>query len=271
MAKSPRREFNAVDQTSDPNEFVTYVDTVRRIEFFQEIKRRTLEIMRISTGDVAVDVGCGTGEDVCTIGRLVSSTGRAIGVDISSTMIKTARQRAVATHSQATFVQADVFRLPFRHESIDALRAERLLQHTRDADRAVRELVRVVRPGGRIVSWEGDLDLFIVDAPDYEASRVVQRLACDQFLNGAIGHRLHRMFLDAGLIEVGSTPLLYTITDFDLIESALDFNACVTLAVSRRLLDEARAIRWIESLSSANRAGRFRSVAGGFITFGCKP
>jgi SAM-dependent methyltransferase len=271
MAKSRRREFNAVDQTADPNEFVTYLDTVRGMEFFQEIKRRTLEIMRACTGDVAVDVGCGTGEDVCAIGRMVGPTGCAIGVDISSRMIETARQRARATHSHAIFLQADASKLPFRDRSIDALRAERLLQHTRDADGAVGELARVVRTGGRIVSWEGDLDLLIVDAPDYEASRVIQRLTCDQFLNGAIGHRLHRMFWDAGLIEVGSTPLLYTITDFDLIESALDFNACVTLAVARGLLDQARADRWIESLRLASRAGRFRSVAGGFITFGRKP
>jgi SAM-dependent methyltransferase len=240
MAKSRRRDFHSVNRTSDPHELVTYLDTVRGMEFFQEIKQRTLQMMSVCVGDLAVDLGCGTGEDVCAIGAVVGPAGCAIGVDISSKMIETARQRAVAKHSRVIFVQADVVKLPFLDESIDAIRAERLLQYTRDADGAVAEIVRMVTPGGRIVSWEGDLDLFAIDAPDYEGSRVIQRLACDQFINGAIGHRVRRMCRAAGLIEVASTPLLYTITDRELIESALDLSTCLTEAVARDLLDEAR-------------------------------
>ena len=267
---SPRRGFDAVDRTTDPDNLVTYLDAVRRTGFFEEVKRRTLTAMELRQGDTAVDVGCGTGEDVSAMASLISAKGRAIGVDISATMIAKALQRARDARSPAMFVQGDVFALPFADASVDAIRAERVLQHTRNANAAFQEMVRVANHGARIVIWEGDLDLFVVDAPDYEASRVVQRAVCDQFLNGAIGHRLYGMFVHAGLTDVRSLPLLRPVMDLSLIESAFDLSMCLALVVSRGLLEPERADRWMESLRTASRNSHFFSVIGGFITSGRK-
>lgn len=130
------------------------------------------------------------------LARLVGPTGRAVGVDLSSTMIATARDRSRDCGLNLSFVRRDVQKLDFDDECIDALRAERLLQHIPDADAALREMIRVLKPGGRIVSWESDLDLFIIDADDYHTSRVMQRFISDKFHQGAIGHRLYRRFLE---------------------------------------------------------------------------
>ena len=202
MNKSFRCEFNSVDRTTDPDDFVRYLDSTRATDFFQEIKQRTFALMNLHAGDHVADIGCGTGEDVCALAGRVSPGGRAVGVDISSTMITMARQRAGEGNSSVEFVQADVERLVFKDACFDAIRAERLLQHTPDPDAALREIVRVVKPGGRIVVWEGDLDLLIIDAPDYGASRIMQRFICNSFHNGAIGHQLFRCFLDFGLADV---------------------------------------------------------------------
>jgi ubiquinone/menaquinone biosynthesis C-methylase UbiE len=270
MAKPLRREFGAVDRTADPSEFVKYLDTVRQTAFFREVKLQTLAAMELHEGDIAVDVGCGTGEDVFAIAAQVAPRGNAIGIDISATMIATAKERARQIHSRTTFLQADACRLPFGDASIDAIRAERLLQHIGSAEAALHEMVRVVKKGGRVVIWEGDLDLFVIDAADYEVSRVLQRFVCDQFVNGAIGHRLFGMFQEEGLTKLRSQPLLRSITDFALIESAFDLCASVAQVVSQGLLDRERAHRWLEGLRSASRAGRFFSAIGGFIMFGLK-
>jgi hypothetical protein len=185
-------------------------------------------------------------------------------------MIANARQRARDARSSAMFVQGDVFKLPFGDASVDAIRTERLLQHTLHANVALQGIVRVANRGARVVIWEGDLDLFVLDAPDYEASRVLQRAICDHFLDGSIGHRLYGMFLHAGLNDVRSMPLLRPVVDLALIETGFDLSACLTLVVDRGLLDRQRADRWIESLRSAARAGHFFSAIGGFITSGRK-
>jgi ubiquinone/menaquinone biosynthesis C-methylase UbiE len=120
--------------------------------------------MELRSGDIVADVGCGTGEDVLALAMKVGAAGRAIGVDLSSTMIATAGERSRQCGLKVSFVQRDVQKLGFEDGCFDALRAERALQHTADPTMALREMVRVLKPGGRLVSWEADLDLFVIDA-----------------------------------------------------------------------------------------------------------
>jgi ubiquinone/menaquinone biosynthesis C-methylase UbiE len=268
MNKSVRSEFDSVDRTTDPRDFVQYLDTTRATDFFQEIKQRTFGLMDVRAGQNVADIGCGTGEDVRALAAKAGSSGRAVGVDISSTMLATAKARSRNGDSNVEFVQGDVQKLPFNDACFDAIRAERLLQHTPDVDLALREMARVVTPGGRIVSWEADLDLFIIDAPDYHISRIMQRFICDSFHHGSIGHRLYRRFLDLGFVDVQSTPLVQNFADLALIETAFDLAASVERAVKQDLLQLDQAMRWLDSLRSASHSGRFISVIGGFITFG---
>jgi len=270
MNKSVRSEFDSVDSTSDPSDFVQYLDTTRATDFFQEMKRRTFALMEVRAGQNVADIGCGTGEDVQALAVQAGPSGRAVGVDISATMIATAKERSRNGNSNVEFVQGDVQKLPFDDACFDAIRAERLLQHTPDVDLALREIARVVTPGGRIVSWEADLDLFIIDAADYHTSRIMQRLICDGFHNGSIGHQLYRRFLDRGFVEVQSTPLIQNFADFPLIETAFDLTASVERAVKQDLLQADRAMQWLDGLRSASRSGHFMSAIGGFITFGRK-
>jgi ubiquinone/menaquinone biosynthesis C-methylase UbiE len=270
MDSPTRREFDSVDRTTDPDDFIRYLDKTRSTDFIQRIKRLKLTLMDLRSGESAADIGCGTGEDACALASLVGPRGYAVGLDLSSNMIATARQRADDGKMNVTFVQADAHELPFADASFDAVTAERLLQHTPDADTALREIVRVAKPGGRIVIWESDLDLFVIDAPDYEASRVMQRFICDGFRNGDIGHRLYRRFLEFGLVDVQSIPLIGHFTDFALMESAFDLSASVERATAEKRLDAHRARPWLESLRSAARSGRFSASVGGFAVFGRK-
>jgi len=179
-------------------------------------------------------------------------------------------ERSQHCNLNMSFVHGDAQKLDFSDGCFDALRAERLLQHIPAPEMALREMVRVLKPGGRIVSWEADLDLFIIDAPDYDTSRIIQRLICDNFHHGSIGHKLYRDFLEVGLSNVQATPLVRNVADLSLVESAFDLTASVSRAIEQQLLEADKGVRWLDSLRSASQAGRFVSVIGGFITIGRK-
>lgn len=270
MAKSSKSEFGSVDRTENPTDFVRYLDGVRRTAIFREIKGRLLELMDLRSGEAILDVGCGTGEDVCALVERLGLRGIAIGVDISQTMIATAKQRSHEHMASARFVVAAAERLPFDSGCFDAVRAERLLQHVSKPDDALREMIRVARHGGRLAIWEGDLDLLVFDAPDLQASRCLQQFICDRFQNETIGRRLYRMFLESGLVDVQVYPILLRISDLNLVESAFDLTVSVNLAVERGLLESKRATVWLDSLRAASTADRFFCAVGGFITCGLK-
>jgi ubiquinone/menaquinone biosynthesis C-methylase UbiE len=274
MEKSLRIEFDQVDKTTDPTDFVRYLDAARATDYYREIKRRSYRLLNLQPGDHVCDVGCGTGDDVVALARLVASDGRAVGIDVSETMICEAEQRAVAVGlsmgSTVEFIRMDAQHLDLPDGLFDAVRAERLLQHVPDPDAALAEIVRIVKPGGRIVIWEGDLDLFVIDAPDYEVSRVMQRFICDGFRNGRIGHELYRRFKDLGLSDVTATPLTLELTDLTFVESALNLRASTQRAADAGLIAHERGAAWLASLKAAHEAGRFFCASGGFLVFGRK-
>jgi SAM-dependent methyltransferase len=103
--------------------------------------------LRLSAADRFLDVGCATGAAV----RAASATVRlAAGIDRSAAMVHRARARARALPN-AMFLLADAEQLPFPAATFTAVLSTATLRHFGDPERAVREMVRVVRPGGRIV------------------------------------------------------------------------------------------------------------------------
>lgn len=271
MEKSRRTAFDAVDRTTDPADFVRYLDATRATDFFREIKRQSYDLLDLRAGDAVLDLGCGTGEDAAALAARVGPRGRAIGVDVSATMIAEARRRAEGAGVPVVFVEGDAHHLGFPDATFDGCRAERLLQHAADPRAVLAQMVRVVKPGGRVVIWESELEMLVFDAPDRAASRAMQRYICDGFRNGAIGHQLYRRFQEAGLIAVEARLLGRAMTDFALVESAFDLRASARRAATEGVLTAAQADGWIASLEEADRAGRFFCGVAGFLVRGQKP
>lgn len=271
MDRSLRIEFDQVDQTTDPADFVRYLDETRASDFFQDIKRRSYALLDLKPGDAVCDIGCGTGDDVLALAAIVGPSGRALGIDASQTMIDEARGRASAAGVAGEFQRMDVQHLDLPNESFDGVRLERLLQHVPDPSEALIEVVRIAKPGARIVIWEADLDLFVIDAPDYETSQSMTRFVRDGFRQGGIGHELYRRLLDLGLSDVQSTPLMRNLTDLAPVENAFDLRASTRRAIDAGLLSEQQATAWYDYLIDADRAGRFFGAVGGFLAFGRVP
>jgi SAM-dependent methyltransferase len=92
-----------------------------------------------------LDVGCGDG---ARINNYLYRRGACVGVDTDEGMLRDARRRA---RPGARFVRAPAERLPFPAASFDEVYCFDVLEHVRDAGRAVREIARVLRRGGRAV------------------------------------------------------------------------------------------------------------------------
>ncbi|MEZ0339128.1 methyltransferase domain-containing protein [Mycobacterium sp. pV006] len=107
------------------------------------------EWLNLPVGGVALDVGSGPGNVTAALGRAVGPAGLALGVDISEPML--ARAVAAEAGPNVGFLRADAQRLPFGDESFDAVVSVAMLQLIPDPATAIAEMVRVLRPGRRIV------------------------------------------------------------------------------------------------------------------------
>lgn len=163
---------------------------------FAEWAPRVLAAAKAGRGDTVLDVACGTGLVALAAERLGAS---ATGVDRNPVMLEVARG-----HSDAvTWVEGAAEDLPFDDGSFDAVTCQFGLMFFGDRGAAVREMWRVLRPGGRLaVAVWAALD----DSPGYRAvTDLLQRLFGDAVANEmrapfvlGDGDLLRRAFQDAG-------------------------------------------------------------------------
>ncbi|MFJ8156042.1 class I SAM-dependent methyltransferase [Streptomyces sp. NPDC094468] len=99
-------------------------------------------------GDRVLDAGCGTGRALPPLRTAVGSSGQVLGMDLTPAMLQAAER--AGRHRDGTLVLADVAALPVLSESLDAVFAAGLIAHLPQPGRNLRELARVVRPGGRL-------------------------------------------------------------------------------------------------------------------------
>lgn len=109
----------------------------------------------LSAGGSALDVCCGTGDFALELARIVGEGGRVVGTDVSRPMIELARAKAGRRGMQGiSFIAADTCELPFSDGSFDCVTVGFGVRNLADLDAGLAEMVRVLRPGGRLVCLE---------------------------------------------------------------------------------------------------------------------
>lgn len=134
----------------------------------QRWRRRSLDKIDVGSSDSVVDLACGTG-DFC---ELAAQRGaRVVGVDFAIQMLRQARMRGLGFAS----VQGDGEWLPFRSASVDVVTCGFALRNFVSLDAVMREVARILKPGGRVV-------LIDVDRPSWGPLRAAHSLYFDRLV-----------------------------------------------------------------------------------------
>ena len=105
----------------------------------------------IRPGEVVVDVGSGAGFDSLVASRMVGATGSVIGVDMTPEMLRKARRNAKRIEaSNATFRKGLAEKIPVPDGSADAVISNGVINLVPDKEAALKEIFRVLKPGGRL-------------------------------------------------------------------------------------------------------------------------
>jgi len=262
--------FAGVDAAGDANSFVTYLDLIHSMPFFKDCKRRSYEERRIRPGAAVLEIGCGNGVDATILAGMAGAGGKVIGIDVSRTMLSSAQGKNLEGHPSPGYVMADAAHLAFADNSFDAVRTDRVLQHTKDIFAVVKEMARVTRPIGRVVVFEPDWETFVLWPGKREVTRKILNFWCDHIPNGWAGRSLPAAFSDAGLRDVTVTPRCLVITDLALAKRVFDLDTTLSLAVQAGVLDAREAECRAGELKEAGTAERFFSSLTFYLVTGTK-
>jgi demethylmenaquinone methyltransferase/2-methoxy-6-polyprenyl-1,4-benzoquinol methylase len=118
-------------------------------------RERAADRAELSPGDSVLDVCCGTGDLAFELAGRVSPGGHVIGCDFSEPMLDLAREKATRRDAAGVrFEWADALQLPYDGDRFDAVTVGFGVRNFADRDRGLREMARVLRPGGRLVILE---------------------------------------------------------------------------------------------------------------------
>jgi demethylmenaquinone methyltransferase/2-methoxy-6-polyprenyl-1,4-benzoquinol methylase len=128
------------------------MNTVMTAGLHHRWRRRAAELAGLAPGGRALDVATGTGDLAIGLAERVGANGEVVAIDFSERMLELAR--AKANGPPIRFETANAMALPFGDREFDAATVGFGARNFSDLDRGLREMVRVVRPGGRVVVLE---------------------------------------------------------------------------------------------------------------------
>jgi ubiquinone/menaquinone biosynthesis C-methylase UbiE len=209
----------------------------------------------IGAKDKILEVGCGSGVLVRWLAQQTGATNPITGIDINRHLLRDARVIAAqeGLNGRVDFREAHAEELPFADNSFDMTLSSTVLEEV-DADRALAEMVRVTRPGGRVavVTRAQDLHRFIhlplpdglrkkVEAPNAWGAGVSAR--------GCADASLYRRMEAAGLTPVKKMPQMPVFDSADSL-GALQGNVLP-------LLDQEERAAWQQAVDAAKHEGTF--------------
>jgi len=119
-------------------------------------KRFTIELSGVRRGNAVLDIAGGTGDLAARFADIVGPQGRVVLADINDSMLQVGRDKLLDRGKQGNleFVQADAQFLPFPDDSFDCITIAFGLRNVTDKDTALRSMLRVLKPGGRLLVLE---------------------------------------------------------------------------------------------------------------------
>jgi len=127
-------------------------DEIRKDYYDENLRDTIIQKANIKTGNIVLDIGCGTGFLMLGVARAVGKNGKVFGIDISEEMMKKAKENlSEAGISSIEFKVGDAENIPLEDNSIDAIVGNMVLHHCPNPESAIKEMARVLKLKGRLV------------------------------------------------------------------------------------------------------------------------
>lgn len=263
------QQFCAMNITGSAIGYVAMLERRGRTPGYLGAVSNVVREAGIDANDKILEVGCGSGVLVRWLAQQTGATHPITGIDINRHLLRDARVIAAqeGLNGRVDFREAHAEELPFADNSFDMTLSSTVLEEV-DADRALAEMVRVTRPGGRvaIVTRAQDLHRFVhLPLPDSLRKKVEAPNAWGAGVSarGCADASLYRRMEAAGLAPVKKMPQMPVFDGADSL-GALQGNVLP-------LLNQEERRAWQQAVDAAQGKGTFFYTMAYHGAVGIKP
>jgi ubiquinone/menaquinone biosynthesis C-methylase UbiE len=250
----------------EPERFARY-DEMFRLDDRRADK--LLAPLQLASGQTALDLGCGPGYVAAQIARIVGPSGRVHALDVNAEFV--ARARAVAAEIGVE-KRVDVHhltgeRLPLPDAACDRALAKNVLEYVPDVEATLRELHRVLKPGGMLTAIDSDWAFVVVEPLAPDEVRELFAAAAPAFRQPFIGRKLRAAFCRAGFRDV-QVDVVASTDEKGFLRPVVEN----MLGYARKFgtLSEARCAELRARVEAALASGEYLAVLPQFIVRGAR-
>ena len=235
----------------------------------ESLRQFVVDQLRLRPDESVLSIGCGPGFETAALADEIDGRGRVHGIDTNAAVLARADDRC-ADRPQVSFVRGDATDLPVSDDRYDVAVAKQVYQYVDDIETALRELYRVLAPGGRALVVEKDVDTMMIHSSD--CGRM--RRAIDAYRKGVphpnLGIRLVAALPEAGFTVDEIVPRASVQTEITpQVERGLEVQR--SFMAADESFDRATIEAWERDLRDLEAAGKFCSVGTQFCYLATKP
>jgi ubiquinone/menaquinone biosynthesis C-methylase UbiE len=201
VARDPHRFVNELDEAA-VDRLIARLESRAKDAVFTRLFDKYAARLAPHPSARVLEVGCGTGATTRALAQRKDFSGQAFGVDQSPPFIEAARRFADEQDiaARVDFRVGDAHRLEFGDATFDAVFAHTLISHVTDPMAVLREMTRVVRPGGIVAVFDGDYASLTYAYSDHEfGQRMDVALATASFNNPRVMREVPKWIPELGL------------------------------------------------------------------------
>lgn len=221
--------------------------------FLQGLKTYSYKPFLQTESGTIIDLGCGTGIDVINLSLTLGNGVKVVGIDHDQALLEKGRL-AAGPGQNIDFICSEATGIPFDSESIEGLRAERLIQHLTQPDETINEARRVLKQGKPLVLVETDWASLIFYHGDVTVQqKLIHYLTEVKINNGYAARKLTRYFEDAGLQQVKTEIFPFTLKSLKEANDYLWIELILGEMKEKKYLSEQEHEHFIMCLKKADQ------------------
>ncbi len=226
---------------------------------FIAMMQEYLEAMRIDSAGTVLDLGCGTGVVSRAIVQRKGFGGRVTGLDRSPYLTDAAKRFAVqdGVANAVEFRTGDSQSLSLPNAAFDAVVAHTLISHTEDPSAVMREMARVVKPGGRIGIFDGDYASLTYGTTEPAKGKATDDMIINALVtNPRVMREMPHLLKQAGLVlEASFAHVVADIGKADFFAPGLQ--SLLRVLPKSGAMSESEARAWVNAMLKQSEDGTY--------------
>ena len=228
-------------------------------------RHKTLDVLKLKTGELVLDIGCGVGFLTHEMALQVGKSGKVIGLDKNPAMISHARKRCVRL-KQTEFYEGDAGKLPVDDQTLDAVSCTQVLLYVKDVPNVLAEMRRILKPGGRLVIVETDWRGVVLNNTDDSMTNNIFSAWDNSVPNPNLPVHLKPLLQKHGFSKIKVDPIPILNTEY----SPSNFSHSMLKWISKNaenkgVINKEQRSNWLEDLQNRGQSDSFFFCVNRFL------